>query len=240
MDVTFLADLDQTEQSYVVRLPNGFDPGREYDIVVVLHGLGGDRFDIIVGQNCARALRDVADERNLIVVSPDYRARDSWMSPAAEADLLQILRDVKKEYKVKRTFWNGTSMGGTSVLAFAVLHPELVDGVMSNIGQANFLEFKNFRDNIERVFGGNKQEAFDVYKSRSAEYYPERLTMPLALYVGMHDEAVPPHSVLRLNDVLKEMGKTDLLMMVNPDVGHLQTYEDTKRGLEFIIDAAKK
>jgi hypothetical protein len=38
----------------------------------------------------------------MLVVSPDYRAKTSWMGPDAEADLLQILEEVKGKNRVSR------------------------------------------------------------------------------------------------------------------------------------------
>ena len=67
----------------------------------------------------------------MIYVSPDYRAKTSWMGPKAEADVVQIIRDLKKRHRIGRVFITGGSMGGTAALTFAALHPDLVAGVAS-------------------------------------------------------------------------------------------------------------
>jgi hypothetical protein len=42
-----------------------------------------------------RAVLDVAARHGLILVTPDYRATKSWMGPKAEADLTQIIEELK-------------------------------------------------------------------------------------------------------------------------------------------------
>ena len=73
----------------------------------------------------------------MIMVCPDYRAKTSWMGPKAEADVLQIIAELKKQYKIDKVFVCGGSMGGSSALTFTAMHPDLVDGVVSVNGTAN-------------------------------------------------------------------------------------------------------
>ena len=106
----------------------------------------------------------------MIFISPDYRAKTSWMGPKAEADLVQIIEKLQCKYRVDRVFLVGGSMGGTSVLTFAALHPDLVAGVSSQNGTANLVEYRLFQDAIAASFGGSKQAIPDEYKKRSAEF----------------------------------------------------------------------
>ncbi|MEO6182002.1 MAG: alpha/beta hydrolase fold domain-containing protein, partial [Verrucomicrobiota bacterium] len=71
------------------------------------------------GRDEARAALDIAKRFGCIYVSPDYRAPTSWMGPAAEADLVQIISHLKKQYNVSKTILCGASMGGTATLTFA-------------------------------------------------------------------------------------------------------------------------
>ena len=128
-------------------------------------------------------------------------------------------------------------MGGTSVLTFAALHPELVAGVSSQNGCANHLEYTGFQDAIAASFGGSKQAIPEEYKRRSAEYWPEKLTMPIAITAGGKDESVPAASVLRLADVLGKMGRPPRVIY-RPDGGHATDYDDTVAALEYVLGAA--
>jgi dipeptidyl aminopeptidase/acylaminoacyl peptidase len=128
-------------------------------------------------------------------------------------------------------------MGGTSSLAFAAMHPELVAGVASMNGTANLVEFAGFPEAIAESFGGSKTDVPEEYKKRSAEFRPERFTMPVGLAVGGKDDVVPPQSVGRLAGELKARGR-DVLFIHHEEGGHSTTYDDTRAILEFVIKKA--
>jgi pimeloyl-ACP methyl ester carboxylesterase len=161
------------------------------------------------------------------------------MGPAAEADVVQILRTLKTEYAPPRIFLCGGSMGAASALTFAVLHPDLIDGVAAMNGVANHVEYENFQDAISASFGGNKHDRPAEYKKRSAEFSPERLTMPVGLTVGGKDTSTPPGSVLRLAKALKSLGRC-VLLIERPDGEHATNYDDARAILEYVVEKAGK
>jgi pimeloyl-ACP methyl ester carboxylesterase len=239
-DVEFKSDYDQTTQRYILRLPVNFNTCKSHDLLIVLHGHGSDRWQFaeVNWPQCV-APRDVAGDRNMIFVAPDYRATTSWMGPAAEADVVQIIKDFKVRYKIDRVFLCGGSMGGSSALTFAVLHPDMIAGVAAMNPTANHLEYECFQDAIARSFGGTKRDIPCEYKKRSAEYWPEKINFPVGISVGGKDMTVPPESAVRLANVLQKIGK-DVCLVNRPEMGHDTSYEDTRQMLEFVIDKANK
>lgn len=239
-DISFIAESDKTEQRYVRILPAQYSREAKHDVLIALHGHGSDRWQYIKeARGECRSARDVAVKYRMIFVSPDYRARTSWMGPRAESDLIQIIADLKKQHTINRVFLAGGSMGGTSVLTFAALHPDLVAGVASMNGTANLLEYTQFQDAIRDSFGGTKIEIPDEYKRRSAEYWPERLTMPVGMTTGGRDTLVPPGSVERLANVLKLLNRPVLLIRRDA-TGHETNYEDSLAILEYVITTANR
>ena len=237
-DIAFTASIDGTEQRYVELLPPSFEPMHAHDVVIALHGHGSDRWQFIKdNRGECQGVRDAAAKHGLIVVSPDYRAKTSWMGPQAEADVVQIIAEVKKRHHVNRVFIAGGSMGGTGALTFAALHPDLIAGVCSLNGTANLVEYDKFQDAISASFGGSKVEKPEEYKKRSAEFWPDKFTMPIALTTGGKDAAVPPQSVLRLADKLKAE-KRKVLSIHRADGGHSTNYEDTMAAMEFVLKEA--
>ena len=234
-DVAFKSELDGSKQYYMEMLPSDFDKNKKYDLIIGLHGHGSDRkqFAFSKRPECT-SFRTFAEKHNMIAVTPDYRAKTSWMGPAAEADLVQIIKELKTKYKINKVFLVGGSMGGSSVLTFAVLHPDMVDGITSMNGLANHLEYKRFQDAIAKSFGGTKTEVPEEYKKRSAEYYPEKLTMPIAFTVGGKDTIVPPDSVIRLADALKK-NKQKALLLKRPQGGHSTSFEDGMIAMKFML-----
>ena len=239
IDVAFRAKCDGTEQRYVLLLPPKFEADKPADLLVVLHGHGSDRWQYIRDDRSeTRGKRDAAALYNMIIVSPDYRAKTSWMGPTAESDMLQILDEVQKKYRIRHTIISGGSMGGSSSLTFAAMHPDLVDGVVALNALANHVEYECFQDAIQKSFGGTKQEVPEEYRRRSAELWPDRLTMPIAATVGGRDKSVPPDSTRRLMAELKEKGRP-VLLIDRPEMGHSTNYEDTTAAVRFVVEKVR-
>lgn len=239
-DQEFQAEVDGSSQRYVEMLPQSFDPQEPCDLLIALHGHGSDRWQYVKDDRGeCKGVRDVAARHGMIFVSPDYRAKTSWMGPAAESDMVQLIAVLRDKYKIGKVYLAGASMGGTSALIFAALHSDLLDGVLSENGTANMVEYSNFQDAISASYGGTKQDKPDEYKRRSPELTPEKFTMPLALTVGGQDTLVPPDSVRRLARRLEQLGKKDLLLIDDVNGGHQTGYDDTVAGMEFVIKAAE-
>lgn len=234
-DIAFTADCDGSEQRFMIIRPKG----EVRDALIALHGHGNDRRQFATDpRDECRASRDVAARHGMLFVSPDYRAKTSWMGPKAEADTVQLIGILKKDYGVSRVFICGGSMGGSSALTFAVLHPELVAGVASMNGTANHVEYANFQDAIAPSFGGSKEEVPEEYRKRSAEFFPEKLTMPVGITAGGKDDLVPSQSVVRLAKALEAQGR-DVLLLFREEGGHSTNYDDACRILEYVIGKAK-
>lgn len=239
VDMAFTARCDQTTQRYVLMLPHNLDPSRPVDLLIALHGHGSDRWQFVRSdRDECRALRDAAARYGMIFVAPDYRARTSWMGPQAEADVLLILDEMQAKYPIRHTLVCGASMGGSSALTFAALHPDRVDGVVAINATANHVEYENFQDAIARSFGGTKTEVPEEYRRRSAELRADGLTMPMAATVGGHDTSVPPQSVRRLFGKLKAQGRP-VLLIDRPSGGHATNYADTMAAACFVIERTR-
>lgn len=239
VDVSFKARVDGTTQYYVKMLPVGFDKSKTHNILIALHGGPSDRWQFAKDtRDDCRGSRDVATKYDMIYICPDFRGA-SWMGVKAESDVLQIIRDIHRQYKTDKIFIIGASMGGASALTFAALHPELVAGVVAENATGNLLDRDSSPDDsVARSFGGTSSQIPAEYKKRSAEYWPERLTMPIAFTIGGKDSLMSPKSVLRMSSVLEKIGRK-VLMINRPENDHLTSYEDTLSALEFVIKASK-
>lgn len=238
-DVAFVAEHDGTTQRYVLLYPPDFKANKPHDVLIALHGHGADRWQYINDpRDECRVARDVAAAHRMLLVSPDYRAKTSWMGPDAEADMLQIIAELKARFRIGRVILCGGSMGGSSVFTFAAIHANQVDGLVSMNGMVNHLEYENFQDAIKESYGGTKARIPLEYKKRSAEYWPERLTMPIAITASGKDQLVPPASVLRLAAVLKKL-QPNVLLIYRETAGHVTSYEDGKTALEYVISKAE-
>ncbi len=229
---------DGSDQLYYEYEPKKLDPARPTLLILALHGHGSDGSQPFNGVYAEfNATLDLAAENNAIVVAPDYRARTSWMGPAAEKDVLQILEEQKAKRKINAVMIMGGSMGASSALTFAALHPDLVDGVVAMNPTANHLEYENFQDAICESYGGAKRDIPMEYKNRSAEYFPERfVSIPTAITLGSLDKIVPPDSARRLAAIIEKLGG-QVLCIERDDLGHTTPYEESRRALLFVLTA---
>ena len=235
-DISFTSRADGSVQHYILILPNPFDATQKHDLLIALHGHGSDRWQFATGERDeVRAAKDTAQDHSMIYVSPDYRAKTSWMGPVAEQDTLQVIEELKKQFSIDQVILCGGSMGGTSSLTFAALHPELIQGVVALNGTANHLEYEGFQDAISESFGGSKANIPMEYKNRSAEYWPERLTMPIAFTASGQDDVVPPGSVLRLAAILRKI-HPNVYLNLREENGHFTTYADAVEAFRFVMD----
>ncbi len=235
-DVRFTSRHDGTEQQYVLISPAKFDRKVPVHVLMALHGHGSDRWQFVKDQRGeCKAARDAAAKHGFLFIAPDYRAKTSWMGPAATEDIRQILDDLRKEFRIGKVIISGGSMGGTSAVAFAAMHPRSIDGVVSLNGTANMLEYAQFTEALAASYGGTRTDKPHVYRERSAELFPERLTMPTAFTTGGQDTLVPPDSTLRLVERLQQR-QAPVHLIHRPDGGHATNYEDSLAAFEFVID----
>lgn len=102
-------------------------------------------------------------------------------------------------------------------------------------GTANHLEYEGFQDAISESFGGTKASIPVEYKNRSAEYWPERLTMPIAFTTGGKDDVVPPGSVLILASILRKIQK-NVYLNHREEGGHSTSYDDAIEAFRFVME----
>jgi dipeptidyl aminopeptidase/acylaminoacyl peptidase len=235
-DVSFVSELDKTVQKYVVLESDGFRRSTKKTLLVALHGHGADRWQYVREERDeCRATREFAMKYGMLMISPDYRARTSWMGPAAEADLKQILAEVRELYSVECIIVSGGSMGGTSALIFGALHPDIVDGIVAMNTTSNMEEYGQFQEAIAESYGGSKAEVPQEYRKRSSELQFERLTMPVAVTTGGKDTLVPPESTLRLVEKLRGADRK-VFLKHRSEGGHATAYEDGMQALEFVAE----
>ena len=240
VDQQFISNLDQTSQRYVELRPQGFDAAKPFDVVVTLHGHGSDRWQYIQQERGeCRGVRKIAADLNMLLVSPDYRGKTSWMGPSAEADLMQLIDILNSEYPIRHLYLAGGSMGGTSALIFSIHHPELISGVLAENATANMMEYDGFQSAIAESYNGSKDDNPEEYQRRSVELHVAKLTMPVALTVGGKDRVVPPQSVRRLASQLNMLDHPRVLLIDRPEGGHSTSFEDTVKGMRFLIDQVR-
>jgi poly(3-hydroxybutyrate) depolymerase len=135
--LTFYSDIDDTEQPYGLYLPQNYEAGKKYPLVVMLHGAGSNhRLALkrvfgksnINGENDVEASRYFQrwKEQDYIVVSTNARGTMGYQG-VAEKDVLDMIADVKRRFPIDedRMYLTGLSMGGGGTLWIGLSYPGL-------------------------------------------------------------------------------------------------------------------
>jgi phospholipase/carboxylesterase len=131
---------------YRIKLPEGYDPQQSYDVVLALHG-AGDSAD-----NFAR-LWGYFEQPGFILAVPQapYKVAGQWggggnvwfggladqgpdamrqQTQANERYLLDLLHEIKAQYKVRNVYLLGFSQGAVLSYATALQHPGEIAGII--------------------------------------------------------------------------------------------------------------
>ena len=109
----------------------------------------------------------------------------------------------------------GGSGGATSAIAYALVHPETVDGVIA-MGMCDLLARLDFArksqipvlqqlaKTVFAAYGGTPEEKPAPYQARSMLAHPDRLTMPVVLTMGEADPLIPVAETRKIAAVMKD------------------------------------
>lgn len=120
----FRSPRDGTFQPFSIYLPEKFDPGRSYDLLVGLHGSGVSEVGFL--RWTARTYAD----RGFIILGPRGRDLSAWWLGETEIDVANLVALTKRLFNVDKTLVVGFSMGGYGVWRMSFLHPELFDAAI--------------------------------------------------------------------------------------------------------------
>jgi len=206
--ITFTSALDGAEDWAL------FLPGDAHkNTVVYLHGSFSSADQIFTRKDVREfwLSRILAGRHPLLSVN---MRGTSYMSPAATADLTELLDYCRDKLGCGRFVLLGGSGGASSAMAYAVLHPEKVHGVVA-MGMCDILarlEFarrsglpvlQKLAKTVFAAYGGTPEEKPDLYQARSVLAHADRLTMPIILTMGENDALIPVAETRKIAAAMK-------------------------------------
>lgn len=149
----------------------------------------------------------VLAENLAVYICPEYRG-GSWMGPAAESDVRQIISDVREKYPASRLILAGGSMGGTSSLIFASRFGDLLDGVIALCPATDpALMYGAFAGQFDISYGGAPDKVPEVFAERRSRDRADALArLPIAIVHGDADVVIPVEHSRVLVERLREKG----------------------------------
>ena len=149
--------LDGKLQPYAIFVPPSYDPEGDQPLVVVFHGLNNvpeHALRAVVGfprrggqtrLEVARYMPDIPDQGALVVAPWGFG--DNGQRLLGEADVLDVIRDVQRHYRVdpQRITLTGYSLGGTVAFTLPVHYPDLLAYAAPLCGYPNLYGYREVR-----------------------------------------------------------------------------------------------
>lgn len=226
--VFFDDPLDGSRNYYRMTLPEGYDPEREYPLLLLCstkeYGSFGMRFG-------------TAGFPNLLVADVSIRGV-TLGSYIGEAALLNALSDIQRRFRIDadRIYIGGYSNGASAALAAAQAYPHLFAGVYALSGRAEYAKMDNLSNLYTVLMSAPDDEYYDnavrLQRSCSGEAKNIRLFL-LACHSHLTIQRVwlNRQSLAALMTRKREKYPTHISYRTNRD-RHLQAYWITLHGIK--------
>jgi predicted esterase len=162
----YVSTVDKTLQPYRLFVPTAYQ-GKPLPLVVALHGMGGDETSMMDGYG--GTLRREAERLGFFLVTPKGREPASMYRGSAEKDVLDVLAEVERTYKIdtKHVFLMGHSMGGYGTWSIAMNHPELFAALGPISGGGDPQGMAKIKHIPQIVIHGDNDKTVNVTQSRN-------------------------------------------------------------------------
>jgi len=164
---SYQSKVDGSYQPYRLYVPTDYNPSSTYPLLVLLHGMGGNENTMFDGYGNGAVLK-VAEHHSYLVVCPKGREPASMYRGSAEQDVLDVLADVRRAYKVnpKRVYLAGHSMGAFGTWSVAADHPDLFAALGPISGGGDIGIAPKLKDVPQFVVHGDADPTVNVSQSR--------------------------------------------------------------------------
>jgi predicted esterase len=163
----YYSTLDNTYQPYRIYVPTYYDGAKPFPLIIALHGMGGDE-NSYFDQYLQGAFKVEAEKRGYIVACPKGRQPASMYMGAAERDVIAVIEDVRRAYRIDadRIYMTGHSMGGYGTWSVAMNHPEIFAALAPVAGGGNPAGMSKIAHIPQLVVHGDNDKTVPVERSR--------------------------------------------------------------------------
>lgn len=232
LKVDYTSDVDGYKDWFLVNIAKNSNLW-----IVFLHGAGSHGDQLYTRQDIREYFIPQYKKYNANILTPNLRD-DAWMSPSAVTDLHSILEYISEIYGKDKFIFHGGSMGGTSNLIYAIIHPEDVAGMVVLGAATDLAKFyyvwKKYdtKNAMELAYGGSPETVPLVYEKHSVVKNADRLKMPIYFTHGENDEIIP---VEHARELAKRMKNSPNLIYQEIKGGNHDSALWETKALDFVI-----
>ncbi len=225
-------------------------PNKKADLwIVCLHGHGSSGDQLYVREDIKDSWLPAFIATGAGILTPNLRG-NAWMCPSAVEDMNNLLNFIRTKYHAKKFIFASGSMGATSNLIYAILHPEDVSGIIALGAVADIAKYyfwcksktdmpilQEIAEAIENSYGGSPQKVPEIYSRHCVLDHYETLTMPVYLAHGSNDKTMPVEQSRNLSAVMQH--KSHFIYNEVSEGGHDSPLPLLESALNWIIAMAK-
>jgi pimeloyl-ACP methyl ester carboxylesterase len=174
--------------------------------------------------------------RGLGVLTPNLRD-NAWMGPAAATDLKELLAGLRRDFGAERFILASGSMGGTSNLIYAVLHPKDVAGLVALCPATDLTSYYGWCRAHNTGVIREIADASSLYARHSTLHNAHRLKMPVYVSHGTADALIPVAQSRLLAGALAEL--PDFTYVEIPDGDHDRPLIKCGDAMEWVMRRLK-
>ena len=175
----YVSKIDGTLQPYRLFIPDNYDGSKPTPLVVALHGMGGDENSMF--DSYGKELTRDAQAHGFIVAAPKGREPASMYRGTAEQDVLDVMAEVERDYKIDRSriYMMGHSMGGFGTWSIAMDHPDLFAALGPISGGGDASGMVKIKAIPEYVTHGDDDRTVNVNSSRTMVEAGKKVGAPI-------------------------------------------------------------
>lgn len=212
--------------------------------VVQIHGHGSSGDQLFTRLDMRDDWLPDIRKRGLGILTVNLRG-NSWMCASAARDMHCVLSFAREKWGWNRFVFASGSMGGTSNLIYAALHPEDVAGVVALCPTTDLASYHawcrksalpivlEIADTIEHFYGGTPKDMPSTYSAHSAVENSDKLRMPVFVCHGTADVTIPVSQSRELAGKMGDLASFEYVEI--PDGDHEAPLRAFSQGLDWVL-----